>query len=257
MERMTISRRSLLCSAAAMGAVAALPAVASAARESPVDFAERMLGPLDEAHREWHRIWSDYRQSVILVPIGCGMTSQLRERATWEANNNPDLHIVTLTAHKTEVRTGSLWPAKQTIDLLIVDSIDCYTSVSSDYMHAATQERVRRFRDRLAPDGRMWAGGHRWADDDTLQKLAADPGVLYSRYDATRDEARTIATFPNVLPIERVKSLRRDLGCHFSELMLWHRLKVGHPGAWDPNLRSPYDAKWVDDCLANARARSA
>lgn len=44
----------------------------------------------EDAHRDWQDIWTRRDKSVILGPVGCGKTVQLRMRLLWEIGRNPD-----------------------------------------------------------------------------------------------------------------------------------------------------------------------
>lgn len=68
-----------------------------AARRDPDAFIEYVFRgeggrPLrqEPGHREWQQIWSDYEKSVILGPVGCGKSTQLRGRLLWEIGQDPD-----------------------------------------------------------------------------------------------------------------------------------------------------------------------
>lgn len=68
-----------------------------AARRDPNAFIEYVFRgdgarPLrqEQGHREWQQIWSDYEKSVILGPVGCGKSTQLRGRLLWEMGQDPD-----------------------------------------------------------------------------------------------------------------------------------------------------------------------
>lgn len=44
----------------------------------------------EKGHREWQEIWSRYDRSVILGPIGCGKTTQIRGRLIHEIGSDPE-----------------------------------------------------------------------------------------------------------------------------------------------------------------------
>src|SRR5687767_14924524 len=68
-----------------------------AARHDPNDFIEyTMKGEggqslvQEPGHREWQDIWTAKERAIILGPVGCGKTSQIRGRLLWEIGRDPD-----------------------------------------------------------------------------------------------------------------------------------------------------------------------
>ncbi len=67
------------------------------ARNNPNDFVEFIMRGeggayirQEDGHREWQDIWSAVEKSVILGPVGCGKTSQIRARLIWEIGRDPE-----------------------------------------------------------------------------------------------------------------------------------------------------------------------
>lgn len=77
-----------------------------AARECPIAFAE-YAGRLDtgaydveleDAHKEWHNLWSDHDGVVILAPVGTAKTWNIRYRLIWEMGKEPNVCIAYISA---------------------------------------------------------------------------------------------------------------------------------------------------------------
>lgn len=77
-----------------------------AAREDPVVFSEycgrldngKYEAVLEEAHKEWHGLWSDHDGAVILAPVGTAKTWNIRYRLIWEMGRDPTVGIAYLSA---------------------------------------------------------------------------------------------------------------------------------------------------------------
>lgn len=77
-----------------------------AARESPIAFCE-YVGRLDtgeydvvleDAHKEWHNLWSDHDGVVILAPVGTAKTWNIRYRLIYEMGKDPNVCIAYISA---------------------------------------------------------------------------------------------------------------------------------------------------------------
>lgn len=77
-----------------------------AARVCPIAFAEycgrldngKYEAVLEDAHKEWHNIWSDHDGVVILAPVGTAKTWNIRYRLIWEMGRDPTVGIAYLSA---------------------------------------------------------------------------------------------------------------------------------------------------------------
>jgi hypothetical protein len=216
------TRREFLQSAAAASAAVALPTSASASAapiDDPAAAADEFLGPLDAAHREWHRIWSEHPRSVILAPIGVGLTSHIEQRAIWEFSRNRDLRVKVMKANGKGWSLGKKDPWQYLhpprTDLLIIDGIETYVTATSDAARAEINARIECELEVVVQGGRVWVCGHRWWDGDIYA------GFIQRGYFAAKYEAHD---FPTVLPRGRVDLLTADLGPQWSELMLYNRV---------------------------------
>lgn len=76
------------------------------ARTCPIAFAEycgrldngKYEAVLEDAHKEWHNIWSDHDGAVILAPVGTAKTWNIRYRLIFEMGIDPTVGIAYLSA---------------------------------------------------------------------------------------------------------------------------------------------------------------
>lgn len=77
-----------------------------AARTCPIAFSEycgrldngKYEAVLEDAHKEWHNIWSDHDGAVILAPVGTAKTWNIRYRLIYEMGVDPTVCIAYLSA---------------------------------------------------------------------------------------------------------------------------------------------------------------